>query len=88
MEEYIKLPEDNVRNQLGVSFSKLDSLIPHTIGTAFRPNQESCLIVLFSENSSDQANLDLDKRAKTVAATIKNSSVISTPIKSIRKLNF
>ena len=77
MEEYIKLPEDSVKNELGVSFSKLDSLIPYTIGTSFRPNQESSLIVLFSENSSEESNLNLDKRAKIVAATVKNSNVIN-----------
>ena len=40
MEEYIHLPEETVRNQLKVSFTQLDSVIPCTLGTAFRPDQE------------------------------------------------
>ena len=76
MEDYLKLPADSIRNQLDVSFAKFDSLIPHTTGTSFRPNQESCLIVLFIENSSSESNLALDRRAKKVMSSIKNSNVI------------
>lgn len=76
MEDFITLPEDHIRNQLNVSFSKLDSLIPFTLGTSFRPNQESCLIVFFKEDSSEGANLKLDKRATRVLSVIKNSNVI------------
>lgn len=74
MEDFITLPEDHIRNQLNVSFSKLDSLIPFTLGTSFRPNQESCLIVFFKEDSSEGANLKLDKRATRVLSVIKNSN--------------
>ncbi len=75
MEDYIKLPEDNVRNQLNVSFSKFDSLIPQTCGTAFRSNMESCLIVLFTEISINDNVSSLDKRAYMVLSTVKNSNV-------------
>ncbi len=76
LEDYIKLPEDGVRNQLNVSFAKFDSVIPHTSGTAFRSDKESCLIVLFMEMVGENANLNLDRRAYRVLSTVKNSNVI------------
>jgi hypothetical protein len=75
MEDFIKLPEDNVKNQLKVSFSRFDSLLPFTLGTLFRPDQESCLIVLFVENASSEAHQNLDIRAKNILAAVKNSNV-------------
>lgn len=40
MEDFIKLPEESIKNQLRVSFKQLDSLLPLTLGTVFRPDQE------------------------------------------------
>lgn len=87
MEEYIHLPEETVRNQLKVSFTQLDSVIPCTLGTAFRPDQETCLIVLFVEDSSPEASQNLDKRAKNVLMTFKNSSFNLTLVQT-KKFKF
>lgn len=40
MQDYIPLPDESTCNQLKVSFSKNDTIIPVTLGTSFRPNQE------------------------------------------------
>ena len=40
MQDFVKLPDESIRSQLNVTFSKIDSIIPVTLGTLFRPNQE------------------------------------------------
>ena len=41
MDDFISMPEENkIKNQLNLTFSKGESLIPFTIGTSQRPNEE------------------------------------------------
>ena len=45
MDDFISLPEeDKIKNQLNLTFSKGESLIPFTIGTSQRPNEEVNLL--------------------------------------------
>ena len=44
MDDFISMPEENkIKNQLNLTFSKGESLIPFTIGTSQRPNEEVIL---------------------------------------------
>ncbi len=39
-EEFIPYPEEKIKAQLNLSFAKADSIVPFTLGTVFRPNEE------------------------------------------------
>ena len=49
MEDFIALPEENIRNQLNVSFAKNDSLVPYTLGTVFRPTEEVIHFIMINK---------------------------------------
>lgn len=72
MEDFIPLPEESIRNQLNVSFVRNDSIVPYTLGTIFRPTQESCLIVLFVSDSSEASSLKQEADARSILNTIKS----------------
>ena len=40
MQDYIPLPDEATCNQLKVSFSKNETIVPVTLGISFRPNNE------------------------------------------------
>lgn len=49
MEDFIQLPEESIKNQLRVSFNQQDSVLPFTLGTVFRPDQE---VIFFDDYES------------------------------------
>ena len=73
MVDYVPLPDKFTCNQLKLSFSKQDTLVPYTLGIVNRPNQESVLIVFFATDSTEQSMLNQESSASQLINEIKSN---------------
>ncbi|CAF0871134.1 unnamed protein product [Brachionus calyciflorus] len=71
--DYVPLPDKFTCNQLKLTFSKTDTLIPLTLGISNRPTSESVLVVYFPNDSTDQAQQNQEIQASQLINEIKNN---------------
>jgi hypothetical protein len=80
MKDFIPLPNEETIKNLRLSFSSTDSLIPFTTGTSFRQMSESCLVVLFRNDTSDAEAIKQEINARNFVSTITRNHVIEFKI--------
>ena len=73
-ENFVPVPSD-LPSELRVSFSPLNTLIPLTYGISFRPNNEPCLIVVFSTDSTEPSQSKQESQANSIMTEIRKNHV-------------
>ena len=66
--------ETTVKN-LRLSFSPRDSVIPLTTGISYRPNNEPCLIVIFTNEPNELGSTRQETQASSLINEMKNNHV-------------
>lgn len=74
-DKYIPLPTDEtfLSTHSNLTFELKDTIIPRTAGISNRPTDESCLIVIFSKDSSELAAATQEYQANSVINEMRNN---------------